>query len=169
MQPAASSREKPAPVPAPTPASVRVRRKLSEAFEQVEERIRELAYRLFLGREPDEGDSVSDWLQAQAQVLSPIALVVKDQKKRIVVEGDLKGFNPGDIEVEVGANELRVFGSHTEMTNAKKAGGTNTSTRESHFYQSLPLPCEVDFDACKATLLKNGKLKITLQKKTDAR
>ena len=50
---------------------VRVRRKFSEAFEQVEERIRELAYRLFLGREPGEGDSVSDWLQAQAQVLSP--------------------------------------------------------------------------------------------------
>lgn len=143
---------------------IRIGRKLSTAFERVEEKIRERAYQIFKRRAPNEGDSLTDWLDAQLQVLAPVDLVVKEQKKNVVVEGNLKGFSPKEIEVEVGANDLKVFGLHTESTTGKKRGSTQSSSRTVHFYQAVPLPCEVDMDGSQAKLLKNGKLKITLPK-----
>ena len=153
-------------VDSPRDSSTRIRigSKLSKAFERMEEKIRERAYQIFKGRAPSEGDSMTDWLEARLQVLAPIDLVVKDQKKNVVVEGNLKEFSPKEIEVEVGANDLRVFGLHTESTTGKKRGSTQSSSRTVYFYQAVPLPCEVDMDGSQAKLLKNGKLKITLPK-----
>jgi HSP20 family molecular chaperone IbpA len=146
-------------------AVVRIGSKLGKAFEKVESRIRELAYQAFLGREPDKGDAMTDWLDAQRQVLTPIDMVLKDQKKNVVVEAILKGFTPKEIEVEVSGDSLKVFGSHTESGTDEKQGATRSSSETVYFFQSLPLPCEVDVEASEATLLKNGKLKITLPKK----
>ena len=143
---------------------VRIGSKLSTAFDRMEEKIRERAYQIFQRRAPDEGDSMTDWLDAQMQVLAPIDFIVKDQKKNVVVEGNLKGFSPKQIEVEVGANDLKVFGLHTESTTEKKRGATQSSSNTVHFYQAVTLPCEVNMDGSQATLLKNGKLKITLPK-----
>lgn len=160
-----------APVNSPQakPTPVRIGSKLSAAFERMEERIRERAYQIFQGRAPGEGDSITDWLDAQMQVLAPIDLVVKEQKKNVVVEGNLKGFSPKEIEVEVGADDLKVFGLHTESTTGKKRGVTQSSSKTAHFYQDVPLPCEVDIDGSQAILLKNGKLKITLPKKAGSK
>lgn len=147
------------------PTAVRVGSRLSKAFERVEDRIRERAYEIFQGRSELGGDPVGDWLDAQWQFLSPVELVVKEQKKNVVVEGCLKGFAPKEIEVEVNADGLRVFGSHTESKSGTKRGVKQSSSETVHFYQSVPLPCEVDAGASDAKILKNGKLKITLPKK----
>ena len=146
-------------------ASVRIGSKLSAAFERMEERIRERAYQIFQERAPGEGDSMTDWLDAQMQVLAPIDLVVNEQKNNVVIEGNLKGFSPKEIEVEVGTEDLKVFGLHAESTTGKKRGATQSSSKTVHFYQAITLPCEVDIDGSQATLLKNGKLRIKLPKK----
>lgn len=145
---------------------VRVGKKLGESFQRVEGRIRELAYQIFQGREPGEGDPMSDWLEAQARVLTPLELVVKNQRKCLVVECDLKGFAPEEIEIEVGAADLRVFGTHTLTKSRKKRGTTRESSQTVHFYQAVTLPCEVESATCEAKLQKNGKLKITLPKRS---
>ncbi len=144
---------------------VRIGTRLGKAFGKAEARIRELAYQLFLGRDPDEGDAVTDWLDAQKRVLTLIELEVKDQKKNVVVEAILTGFSPEEIEVEVSDAGLKVFGSHTQSTTANTKGKTSSSSETVYFFQAVPLPCEVDVAASEATLLKNGKLKITLPKK----
>lgn len=146
-------------------ASVRIRSKLSEAFERVEERIRERAYQLFQSREQGHGDPETDWFDAQWQLVAPVELVVKEQKKSVLVEGSLKGFSPKEIEVEVGDGEIKVFGSHTEARTAIKGAATESSSEARHFYQAVPLPCAVDGAASEAKIFKNGKLKITLPKK----
>ena len=147
---------------------VRIGSKLSEAFERVEERIRERAYQLFQNREEDHGDPEKDWFDAQWQLVAPVELVVKEQKKSVVVEGSLKGFAPKEIEIEVGNGEIKVFGSHTESSSSKKDSGTESSSETLHFYQAVPLPCEVNADVSDAKIFKNGKLKITLPKKDAA-
>ena len=49
----------------------------------------------------------------------------------------------------------------------KKKGDEEAQTTSSqHFYQSMMLPAAVDLDEAHAKLLKNGKLKITLPRKT---
>lgn len=145
--------------------SVRIGSKLSEAFERAEESIRERAYQIFLGRGPEDGDSITDWLAARMEVLAPIDLLVKEQKRNVVVESNLKGFSPQEIEVEVGRDALKVYGLHYESAGGTKPGSAQSTSSAAHFYQSVPLPCDVDIDNSQATLLKNGKLKITLPKK----
>ena len=117
--------------------SIRIGSKLSAAFERMEERIRERAYQIFQERAPGEGDSITDWLDAQMQILAPIDLVVTEQKKNVVIEGNLKGFSPKEIEVEVGTEDLRVFGLHTESTTGKKRGATQSSSKTVKFAHPL--------------------------------
>ncbi|MEE4146018.1 MAG: Hsp20 family protein [Halieaceae bacterium] len=145
---------------------LRIVGKLGDAFDRMEGRIRERAYQIFKARGNGHRDPVADWLQAQLEVLTPVELVLKEQKKNVLVEGSLKGFTPEEIEVEVGAEDLRVFGSHRESGTGKKSGATESFAETRHFFQAIPLPCEVDADKCTAKLLKNGKLVVTLPKKT---
>ena len=141
--------------------------RLSEAFTRAQEKIRERAYLNFLDRDPDQGNSEDDWLSAQWEVLTRVNLEVKEQKKNLVVEADLKGFSPKEIEVEVGAHELKVFGSHKESANSKKRGTVASSSEEVYFYESVRLPCAVDAKGSQAVLYKNGKLKVTLPKSAE--
>lgn len=146
-------------------APVRIVQQLGEAFDKARERVRERAYQIFSERNPDQGDSITDWLNAQAQVLTPIELVVKEQKKALVVEANLAGFDPAEVELEIAGDELRIFGSHRESKSSNKGGVRSTTSESSHFFQSLPIPCAVEADECTATLQKNGKLKITLPRR----
>lgn len=145
--------------------TVRLVHSLGKAFERVEQRVRERAYQISQGRGSSQADPVADWLDAQWEVLAPVELVLKDQKKNIVVEGSLKGFKPGEIEIEVGVHTLRVFGSHIEPGSTKEPAETRLSSEVTYFYQVIPLPCEVETAAGQAKLLKNGKLRIALPKK----
>jgi HSP20 family molecular chaperone IbpA len=156
---------------------IRVGAKLGEAFEQLQDKIRERAYHLSLNRDSDRGDSMTDWLHAQSEVLTPVELEVKEQKKNIVVEANLKGFSPAEIEieveveveVEVEGDVLRVFGSHSESSSEEKDGATESVSESVYFFQSVHLPAAVDLDESHAKLFKNGKLKVTLPKKPQAK
>ncbi len=152
------------PSPQSSATAVSIVDRLGAAFARVQEKIRERAYLNFLDREPDQGDSVDDWLNAQWEVLTRINLVVKEQKNKLVVEADLKGFSPKEIEVEVGAHELKVFGSHKESAKSHKRGARDASSEEVYFYEAVSLPCAVDAESSEAVLHKNGKLKVTLPK-----
>ncbi len=144
--------------------AIRIDRSLSEAFDRLEEQIRERAYHIFLGRDDFPGDPVADWLDAQRELVSPLEFTVKEQKKNIVVEADLKGFTSDEIEIEVEGDTLKIFGSHTDTSGGKKKKEEETTTSR-HFYQSMTLPAAVDPDETHAQLFKNGKLKITLPRK----
>ena len=138
--------------------------RLGEAFDQLQERIRERAYQIFLERDEQGGDSMGDWLLAQSELLQPIELHLKDQKNNVVAECNLKGFSPEEIEIEVENGVLKVFGSHRESSFEDKAGGTESRAESVYFFQSAELPAAVDLEASHAKLFKNGKLKVTLPK-----
>ena len=141
---------------------IRLGGRLGAAFEQVQEEIRERAYSIFLDRAPGTGDSMADWLQAQSELLTPIELEIKEQKKNLVAECNLKGFSPEEIEIEVENNVLKVFGCHRETSAKKREGGTESRSESVYFFQAAQLPAAVDLDNSHARLLKNGKLKVTL-------
>ena len=145
---------------------VRISDKFSKAFHTFQDQIRERAFHLSLNRKTGEEDSLADWLDAQAELSEPIPLKVKESKKSFVVEGELRNFSPGEIEVEVAGNVLQVFGSHTETEKGKKSDDCDTTSSTVSFYQALPISTEVDSCKSHAKLFKNGKLKITLPKKS---
>jgi len=146
-------------------AFISIGNKLSGVFDKLQDAIRERAYHISMDRDPDQGDAMADWLDAQLELVTPIELEVKEQKKNIVVEGNLKGFSPEEIEIEVESDFLKVFGSHTESDTNKKGDATKSASESVYFYQLVRLPTAVDLDDSHAQLFKNGKLKVTLPKK----
>ena len=150
--------------PSQTPALVRIVDRLGDTFERLESRVRDRAYQIFRDRREDEGDPISDWLEARMQVVIPLELAVKEEKKKLVVEADLKGFSPEEIEIEISDGELKLCGSHQCSSTGKKGGASHSVTETTQFYQSVALPCAVDVGGSEAKLLKNGKLKILLPK-----
>ena len=143
---------------------IHISNRLSEAFSQFQEQIRERAYQLSLLRDPALGNPMTDWLEAQAELSESVHLEVKEQKKNTVVEVTLKDFAPQEIEIEVAGNVLQIFGSHSETTRQKKADEAGSTSRTQSFFQSVPLNAPVDLDHSHAKLLKNGKLKVVLSK-----
>jgi HSP20 family molecular chaperone IbpA len=137
---------------------------LGEAFDQLQDKIRERAYHIFLDRDEGTGDSTGDWLLAQSELLKPIELEIKEQKTNVVAECNLKGFSPGEIEIEVENGLLKVFGSHRESSSKKIGKGTESHSESVYFFQSVELPAEVNLDESHAKLFKNGKLKVILPK-----
>lgn len=144
---------------------IRIGSRLDEAFGRLQDRIRERAYHLSLQRSSGHGDSVSDWLKAQSEILAPIEFKVKEQKRNIVVEGHLQGFSPAEIKIEVVGDVLRIYGSHTESSQAQQGADDESSSSSICFFQSVQLPDAVEQDQCQAQLFKNGKLKVTLPRR----
>lgn len=143
---------------------VHLRESLTNNFQKIQNMIRERAYHNFLNRSIYGGDSLTDWLQAKSEILSEIDLKLKDQKNNILVEGDVKGYTPEEIEIEVCDGELRVSGSHMETTTSKTDGKTESKSQRRYFYQSFSLPTGVNEDKIQVKLSKSGALKLTLPK-----
>jgi len=148
-------------------SDIRLSGQLSEAFNQFQEQIRERAYQLSLRRDPAQGNPITDWLEAQAELSEPVHLEVKEQKKNTVVELTLKDFAPQEIEIEVAGNVLQIFGSHSETTTKKKGNSGESTSKRQSFFESVPLNNPVDLDHSHAKLLKNGKLKVILPKRIE--
>jgi len=145
-------------------SDIHISNRLSEAFSQFQEQVRERAYQLSLLRDPAQGSPVTDWLEAQAELSELVHLEVKEQKKNTVVELVLRDFAPQEIEIEVAGNVLQIFGSHSETSRQKKSDVASSTSKTQSFFQSVPLSAPVDVDHSHAKLLKNGKLKIVLPK-----
>jgi HSP20 family molecular chaperone IbpA len=145
-------------------SGIHISNRLSEAFRQFQEQVRERAYQLSLLRDPAQGSPMTDWLAAQAELSELVHLEVKEQKKNTVVELTLRDFAPQEIEIEVAGNVLQIFGSHGETSRQQKTGGGGAISKTQSFFQSVALNAPVDLDHSHATLLKNGKLKVVLPK-----
>lgn len=138
---------------------------LGRSLECMQEKIRERAYHLFAKRPPEVGDAESDWLLAQAEILAPVNLELSEQKSNIVVSCDLAGFKPGEIEIEVEGDTLKILGSHKESRSQDTHDGALSESRSMFFFHTVQLPCPVDVDKASAELQKNDHLKVKLPKK----
>ncbi|MEZ5504198.1 MAG: Hsp20/alpha crystallin family protein [Halioglobus sp.] len=134
-------------------------------FERLQGHIRARAYDLYNQRAPEQGDSVKDWLDAQAQLVVPVTVEIKEQQNSIVVYCNLKGTVWREIVVAAADGQLRILGDRYEER--KYSGGTDSiesTTSNTYFYLVLELPCQLDIEKAGAAMLKNGKLKLTLPK-----
>ncbi|HET9494408.1 MAG TPA: Hsp20/alpha crystallin family protein [Chloroflexia bacterium] len=80
----------------------------------------------------------------------------------LVVEAELPGINPDDVEVECEANRLIIKGeSRDERSDEDKERGYRYSERRyGSFYRAIPLPEGVNTDNAQANF-KNGVLEVT--------
>jgi HSP20 family protein len=91
------------------------------------------------------------------------ALDVADEEKEIVVTAELPGLEEKDFNVTLEDGMLAITGEKSSDRSESEEGGTWTERRYGSFERRIPLPCEIDADAARASFTK-GVLKLRLPK-----
>ena len=132
-------------------------------FDQIQNMIRERAFHIFNDRNPNEGGAMSDWLNAESEVLTDIDLTLKDDEDQVMVEGNIAGFLPEEIEIKAKDGIFEIGGIHTEKSSSKIKGVSETTSKQMNFFRSFNLPESVDTDKMDVKI-KSGKFTARIPK-----
>jgi HSP20 family protein len=91
------------------------------------------------------------------------ALDVADEEREIVVTAELPGLEEKDFNVTLEGDMLAITGEKSSDRSESEEGGTWTERRYGSFERRIPLPCEIDANAARASFTK-GVLKLRLPK-----
>jgi len=130
-----------------------------ETFDAIQDRIRQRAHQIFESRNGDGGDSISDWMNAESEVLTSIALNWQEEPDRYVLSGKIDGFKPNEINIQCVDGRISVGGTHR----VEKPGKDQFSSSEINFYRTMSLPRGVDVAHLK-TKFEDGHLEVVLPK-----
>lgn len=91
-------------------------------------------------------------------------LDLEDKESEYVLNADLPGFEPDEIDVSVSGNVMTIRAEHKEEDQDKHG----SSYRYGSFYESFTLPCGVEADKIDAKY-HNGVLNVHLPKSADCK
>ena len=112
---------------------------------------------LFRAVEPDKGN----------YAFSP-AVDIEEKEDAFVLNADLPGVNPKDLELEVHDGMLRIAGKREEANEEKREGVYRRERRAGSFERQFQLGAHVDASKIAAEY-KNGVLTVTLPKSAEAK
>lgn len=95
------------------------------------------------------------------------AVDVHETDKEVVVEAELPGLDPKEIELEIENGALHLRGERTQEQEHKSRGACRLERFYGRFERYLPLPDSIDRDNVEAAY-KNGVLTIKIAKRPDA-
>lgn len=137
---------------------------LCQSQQELHELIALRAFEMFEKRGRQHGQDVSDWLQAESEILHQCRHDVRERPDSFLIRGELPGgFTPDQIKVSV--EPRRVIVSGEALVSGLYCDGVTTETRPRvrRILRIHDLPAEVDTSNCKATL-EGQQLEITLPK-----
>lgn len=113
-------------------------------FNKINDMIRERAYYISHDRDNTGGDEISDWFNAESELLTTTDFSVDEKEDQIIVQGNLKGFSPDEVEIKANDGQLNIGGIHSEKSSAKKEGMKKETFKQICFYQHIQLPADLD-------------------------
>lgn len=140
--------------------------KFTSLFDQMEETFNALArraYEIFDGNGRILGRELDNWLQAERELLHPVALNITETDEVFTVKAEVPGFTEKEIEVAVEAGRVAITGQRESSKEEKKGKTVCSECRSDQVLRIVNLPAEVEADKVTATL-KNGVLELTLPK-----
>lgn len=112
--------------------------------------------RVFASRNGDESSSaVSEWTPA---------VDIQEDDKRFLIEADIPGVDPKDIEVHMENGMLTISGERESENKEEKEGYKRIERMRGSFYRRFSLPDSADAEKISAKS-HNGVLQITIPKK----
>jgi HSP20 family molecular chaperone IbpA len=120
-------------------------------MKQIEKR----AFQLFEERGCENGHDLDDWFKAEAELLAPIAIKVKETAKEIRIVAEVGDFNEDEVAFNLEKNQLTIQGCKY----TRNDGATQSDSETRMICGSIALPSEVAPQSAHVTL-KNGVLEI---------
>jgi HSP20 family protein len=131
--------------------------RMQQAYDSIAKR----AFGIFENNGRWFGNELSDWLQAESEILHPVHLEIAETEEVLAVRAEVPGFTAKELDIQVEGNRLTIAGKH-ESKEERTKGKTIYSERcAKEILRSVYLPSDVDGPKATATL-KDGVLNIEL-------
>ena len=155
----------------PTKASVPVRNSSGdplEQFDSIYDSIAQRAFELFEGNGRWLGHDLDDWFRAEAGVLHPVHLEMRESDGSFTVEAEVPGFTAKDLEINVEPRCLKIAGKRETKEEEKKGKLIRSERCADQILRAVDFPADVDTSKVNASL-KDGILTIDLPKAAHAK
>ncbi len=151
--------------PAKTSA-VAKRSETENVFDRMQQRydsIAKRAFEIFDNNGRWFGNELSDWLQAESELLHPVHLEIAETDESLTVRAEVPGFTAKELDINVDGNRLTISGKHESKEESTKGKTIYSERCAKEILRSVQLPSDVDSSKVNATL-KDGVLNIELPK-----
>ena len=138
--------------------------RMQQIFDSIEKR----AFEIFDRSGRGTGREMSDWLQAEAELLHPLHLEITEKDQALNVRAEVPGFTANELDIRVEPQRITISGKHETKEETKKGKTIYSERCAQEIFRSVELPAEIDNSKVSATL-KDGVLNIELPKAAGAK
>ena len=139
-----------------------------DRIQQTYDSIARRAFEIFDNNGRWRGRELSDWLQAESELLHPVHLELEESDDNVTVRAEVPGFNTKELEINVGPRKLTITGKHEAQEESKKGKTVYSERCAKEILRVVDLPAEVDSSKVTATL-KDGILSLEMPKAAHAK
>ena len=140
---------------------------LSE-FDRIYDTIARRAFELFEGNGRWFGHDLDDWFRAEAELLRPVPLELKETDVDFKVRAEVPGFSAKDLEISLEPRCLKIAGKRETKEEEKKGKTIRSEFYADQIMRVIELPADIDTSKASANL-KDGVLTIDLPKAAQAK
>jgi len=134
-----------------------------DRFQKVFDSIEKRAYEIFDNNGRLFGNDLSDWLQAESEILHPVHLEIAETDEALTVKAEVPGFTVKELEILMDGSRLTIAGKHESREESKKCKTIYSDLCAKEIFRSVELPADVDSTKVTATL-KDGVLNLEFPK-----
>jgi HSP20 family protein len=139
-----------------------------DRFQQVFDSIEKRAFEIFHNNGRWFDHDLSDWLQAESEILHPLHLEIAETDDALTVRAEVPGFTAKELDIRVEGNRLTIAGKHESKEESTKGKTVYSERCANEILRSVYLPSDVDGTKVNATL-KDGVLNLELPKAPHAK
>jgi HSP20 family protein len=154
-----------------TKGSVPVKQRPADVFDEfnnIYDSITRRAFEVFEGNGRWFGRDLDNWLRAEAELLHPVHLEMRESDGSFTVEAEVPGFTVKDLEINVEPRCLKIAGKRETKEEEKKGKAIRSEWCADQILRAVALPADVDTSKVSASL-KDGILTIDLPKAAHAK
>ena len=139
-----------------------------DRMQQAHDSIAKRAFEIFDNNGRWFGHDLSDWLEAESELLHPVHLEIAETEEDLTVRAEVPGFTARELDITVEGNQLTIAGKHESKEESKKGKTIYSERCAKEILRSVYLPSDVDGSKVNATL-KDGILNIELPRAAHAK
>ena len=141
---------------------------LLEQINQVYDSIARRAFELFENDGGIVGRDLDHWFKAEEELLHPVHANIQESADALTIQAEVPGFSADDLEVSLEPWRLTISGKKSSREERKEGKTIYHERCSNEILRVINLPAEVNTANASATL-KNGILKLTMSKATQAK
>jgi HSP20 family molecular chaperone IbpA len=133
--------------------------RLNELYDAIARR----AFEIFESDGSAVGRDLDHWFKAEAELLHPAHVAVREADDAITVRAEVPGFSANELQVSLEPRRLTISGKKQSNVEEKKGNVIYSERCSNEILRSIELPVEVDASRATSTL-SNGILELSIPK-----